>query len=84
MASGHASAFFAAARGTAKDDDEEEESVVSDDDSDQEVTQVDDQSGPRKTARNVTELTTYCRDRNSSSDDTRSPPENIVTGSYTW
>ena len=46
------------------------------------MTQVDDQSHPRKTAMKVTELTTYCRDRNSSSDDTRSPPANMVSGSY--
>ena len=82
----HVSAYIAAVRGKVRDDndenDDDEESVVTDDDSDQEVTPVDDQSLPRKTARDVTELTTYRRDRNAFSDNTRSPPANMVTGSY--
>jgi hypothetical protein len=82
VASCHASAYFAVVRGKVKDDDDQEESVVTDDDGDQEVTQVDDQSCPLKTARDVTELTTYRRDCKSFSDDTRSPPSPIVTGSY--
>ena len=78
------SEYFAAARGKVRDDndDDDDESVVTDDDSAQEETLLDDQSRPRKTARDVTELTTYRRDSNSSSDDTRSPPSNMVTGSY--
>jgi hypothetical protein len=86
VASCHESAYFAAARGKVKDDsdnDDVDESVATDDDSDQEVTQVDDQSRPCKTARDVTELTTYRRYRNnSSSDDTRTPPSPIVSGNY--
>ena len=79
VASGHVSAYFVASRGKVRDDndddDEDEESVGTDDDSDEEETLLDDQS-------HVIELTTYWRDRNSSSDDTRLPPANMVTGSY--
>ena len=85
VASCHESAYFAAARGKVQNDsdDDDDESVATDDDSDQEVTQVDDQSRPCKTARDVTELTTYRRYRNnSSSDDTRTPLSPIVSGSY--
>ena len=48
----------------------------------EEETPLNVQSRSRKTARDVTELTTYRRDRNSSSDDTRSLPSNMVTRSY--
>ena len=57
-------------------------SVVTDDDSAQEETPLDDQPRPRKTARDVTAILTYRGDRPSSSDDTKSPPSNMVTGSY--
>ena len=48
------------------DNDDDDESVVTDDDSAQEETPLDDQPRPRKTARDVTALTTYRGDRNSS------------------
>ena len=80
VVSGQESANFAAARGKVMDDDDD--SVVTDDNGAQEETPLDDQARPRKTASDVTALTTHRGNGNSSIDDTKSPPSNMVTGSY--
>jgi hypothetical protein len=86
VASGHVSAYFAAGRGKVHDDsdedDDDDDSVLTDHTSDQESTIQDDQSRPRRAARDVSNLTTYRRDRNSSSEDTKSPPANVLSGGY--
>ena len=85
VASGHVSAYFAAARGKVKDeddDDDDDSSVVTDDTSDQESTAQDDQSRSRSAARDVSRLTTYRGEQDMSSDDTKSPPTNVLSGGY--
>ena len=86
MASGHVSAYFAAARGKVKDedddDDDDDSSVVTDDTSDQESMAQDDQSRSRSAARDVSRLTTYRGEQDTSSDDTKSPPTNVLSGGY--
>ena len=61
VASGHVSAYFAAARGKVRDEDDDDDdgSVVTDDTSDQESTVHDDQLRPRSAAKDVSRLTTY-------------------------
>jgi hypothetical protein len=83
VASGHVSPYFAAGRGKVRndnDDDDDDFSVVMDHTSDQESTVQDEQSRPRHAARDSSNLTTYRRDRNSSSEDTKSPLANVLSG----
>ena len=85
MASGHVSAYFAAARGNVNDeddDDDDDSSVVTDDTSDQESRVQDDQPRSRSAARDVFRLTTYRGEQDTSSDDTKSPPTNVLSGGY--
>jgi hypothetical protein len=72
VASSPVSAYFVAGRGRVRDDsdDDDDDSVVTDHISDQESTVQDDQSRPRRAARDVSNLMTYRRDRKSSSEDT--------------
>jgi hypothetical protein len=79
------SAYFAAGRGKVRDDsdDDVKDSEVTVDTSDQESTAQDDQSRPRRAARDVSNLTTYRRDRNSfSSEETKSLSANVLSGGY--
>jgi hypothetical protein len=86
VASGHVSAYFAAGQGKVRNDshvdDEDDDSVVTDHTSDQEITVQDDQSRIHWVARDISNLTTYRGDRNSSSENTKSPPANVLSGGY--
>ena len=84
VASCHESAYFAAARRKWRDnsDDSDEDSEATEDTSDHESTAQDDQSRPRQAAREVSNLTTYRRDRSSSSEETKTPPANVLSGGY--
>jgi hypothetical protein len=86
VASCHVSAYFAAGRGKVRDDsyddNDDDNSVVTDHTSDQESTVQYDQSRPRRAARDASNLTTYRKDHDSSSEDTKSPPSNVLSGGY--